>query len=439
MHPYLNPLPPEAQLEISQAIYAGRTVDAIKRYREHTQCSLTESKQKIDAIRSHLQETHPQAFLNPRSSGGCGGCLGVLLLLLILGFALPKLPDLFFEDGWDWRAFLSKKGDEILSKALEDPDVRRWIDQALARISKASPPREAPPKPVPPPANPPQSLSRIQNRPLILPAPAPAYEPRYPNEPEKLARLYQKKLANPDYLTWMNRPGIPQGYQDFDEEHRIKAARSQLAQAVKPPANATVHEIPGDPTRDVEIDGVLRAEEWRQALSMALLPLETETVFFLEADSDWLYIAAEVPGDTTPSGFDQLRFYVHVNLDPIIRNERLHVDGRGQQTPTSIRETTVTWRGAPPVSENERWKKYPISDWNIYRMAQGAASVQGYRRFEAKIHRKEAGLSANAPFAAFVEVESDPIYDHGKFRERTYLGKLGDQQNPVWFKIQAGL
>jgi hypothetical protein len=46
----------------------------------------------------------------------------------------------------------------------------------------------------------------------------------------------------------------------------------------------------------------------------------------------------------------------------------------------------------------------------------------------------ESGLHPGVPFAAFVEVETDPR-DDGKRRERVLLGTLGSQEKPLWFEI----
>ncbi|MDP3589643.1 MAG: hypothetical protein Q8R54_03795, partial [Methylobacter sp.] len=131
-------------------------------------------------------------------------------------------------------------------------------------------------------------------------------------------------------------------------------------------------------------------------------------------------------------GFDQFRFYIHVDIDPAIRNERIHVDRSQFETLGGIRQTQVLWQGEPPKNDDERWKKYPISDWRIYRMAKGASTLQQHRQFEAKLNLKESGLAIGSPLPVFVEVETDPLYVDGKFKKRLYLGGLGNQDQPVW-------
>jgi hypothetical protein len=251
-----------------------------------------------------------------------------------------------------------------------------------------------------------------------------------------LANLYQEKLANPAYLAWQNLPGLPRGYQDYKEEHRIKAKRAALAKKLIAPAEQPVFAIPKLKNFPINLDGRIDKEEWQNALVVPLRPAETGSVLYLQTDEDWLYLAADVPKDNTATGFDQFRFYIHVDLDPAIRNERVHVGSGREQVLGGIRETTVKWQGAVNEDENERWKKYPISDWQIYRLARGAAGLNPHRQYEAKLYLKEIGLSKTAPFPAFVEIETDPVYENGRFKNRVYLGGLGSQEKPVWFKMQ---
>ena len=74
--------------EIEALLYANKTIDAIKRYREATGCGLKDAKTTIDAIVSELRAQHPERFAP--SAGGCGaaccviGVTGGLLWLLFM-------------------------------------------------------------------------------------------------------------------------------------------------------------------------------------------------------------------------------------------------------------------------------------------------------------------------------------------------------------------
>ncbi len=233
-------------------------------------------------------------------------------------------------------------------------------------------------------------------------------------------------------MAWLNKPGIPLGYQDFIEEHHIKYVRARIAKGLALPTNTKPLKIPVVTAEKITLDGAIQQQEWQQAIRIPLQPEETGSFLYLQADNDWLYLAADVPGDTTQSGFDQFRFYIHVDIDPVIRNERIHVDRSQFETLGGIRQTQVLWQGEPPKNDDERWKKYPISDWRIYRLAKGASTLRQHRQFEAKLNLIESGLTIGSPFPVFAEVETDPLYVDGKFKERRYLGGLGSQNQPAW-------
>ena len=256
------------------------------------------------------------------------------------------------------------------------------------------------------------------------------------NPKADLATLYRQKLANPDYVAWKNKPVLSQGYQDFPEEDHIKYARAQIAKNLVLPANTKALMIPVVPSSKITIDGDIQDQEWQQAARIPLEPKETGSILYLQADNDWLYLAVDEPGDTTEAGYDQFQFYFHVDIDPTIKNECIHV-ARSAATSGAYRETTVKWQGDPQKNEAERWKLYPISDSGIYRMAKGASTMRQHRQFEAKLNLAECGLTIGSPFPAFVKVETDPLLVDGKFKQRLYLGVLGDQNKPVWMIMKA--
>ncbi|MFQ5661596.1 MAG: hypothetical protein ACE5GZ_14385, partial [Gammaproteobacteria bacterium] len=125
----------------------------------------------------------------------------------------------------------------------------------------------------------------------------------------------------------------------------------------------------------------------------------------------------------------------HLNIIPELVNERVHV---GSGSTISLRATGIRWDGPPAMGENQRWKNYPVSDWKIYKLADGASSVQPYRQYELLLDLDEIGLRTGVPFPARFEVETDPATDEaGRFQHRNYLGKLGSENYPIWFVIAA--
>lgn len=72
--------------EISEAILAGRKIEAIKRYREATGEGLKDAKDVIDGIEASLAKEHPD-WIKPKGSG-CAAmlALGALASLAIYAF-----------------------------------------------------------------------------------------------------------------------------------------------------------------------------------------------------------------------------------------------------------------------------------------------------------------------------------------------------------------
>lgn len=248
---------------------------------------------------------------------------------------------------------------------------------------------------------------------------------------------YAAKLANPEYVAWKSSPGIPSNLQAFPEEAEIKAIRSQLAAMVSLPAGAEVTSIPTVAGGTPEIDGRIKPSEWDNARSVGIGVDGTATELFMVSDGTSLYLACDVPDDTTGTGYDQFRFYVHVGLAPSIDNERIHVRHGDKRRLGGIRQTNVRWQGAPPTNDDERWKKSDISDWQIYDKARGLGAMNGHRQYEAVIDLAETGLHPGVPFRAWVQVETDPaLNEQGKFDHRVYAGQFGTQDDPLWFMIE---
>lgn len=68
-----------AKDEITQAIFAGRKIEAIKLYREATGQGLKEAKAFIEALTDRLREEHPDRV--PAPTSGCGAA--VLMMLVV--------------------------------------------------------------------------------------------------------------------------------------------------------------------------------------------------------------------------------------------------------------------------------------------------------------------------------------------------------------------
>lgn len=254
---------------------------------------------------------------------------------------------------------------------------------------------------------------------------------------EDLENAYTAKLANSEYVEWKSLPGIPSTYQTFAEEKEIKRLRSQLASRVSLPIGVVANAIPTTAGASPEIDGRIEPNEWGYAVSIAIGVDGAETQLYLLSDGTHLYLACDVPADTTGRGYDQFRFYVQVGLTPLVVNERIHVGSGSRDRLGGIRQTNVRWKGRPPVGDNERWMKYAISDWQIYQHARGLASMGDHRQYEAVMNLEETGLHPGVPFRAWVQVETDPALDErGKFDHRIYVGQYGTEGDPRWFVIE---
>jgi len=381
---------PSEQREITLLIYSGNKIEAIKRYRAACNCDLVDAKQAVEEVTDRLKVTNPALFEKASQSSGKRG-LWLIALLIVGGIVITGTPEAQREE---WRNKFDSLIRSIKQQATNEP----------VAVTPVRPPidHDTPYTPIP------------------------------PTDPAAdLSTLYRQKLANPEYQAWNSRPGLPWGYQDFIEEHHIKYVRAEIGRNLILPDDTATLAIPVITNATIAIDGAIQHQEWRQAARIKLEPEESGSVLYLQADNDWLYLAADVPGDTTRSGYDQFRFYIHVDIDPAIKNERIHVSGGKPEALGGIRETRVSWQGEPPENKDENWKKYPVSDWRIYRLAQGASTLEQHRQFEARLNLKESGLTIGSPFPVFVEVETDPL-EEGKSRKRMYLGGLGNQNRPVW-------
>jgi len=75
---------PEVTREIADHVYAGRMINAIKLYREHTGQGLKESKDFIEALEKELRAKDPGKFTAPVAGKGC---LGTAMLVSLSALA----------------------------------------------------------------------------------------------------------------------------------------------------------------------------------------------------------------------------------------------------------------------------------------------------------------------------------------------------------------
>lgn len=79
---------PDDQIEpIRAAVFAGRKIEAIKRYRTATGEGLKEAKDFIEALEAEMRRTEPGKFTAPP---GGKGCATVLCLLILVGVLIAK-------------------------------------------------------------------------------------------------------------------------------------------------------------------------------------------------------------------------------------------------------------------------------------------------------------------------------------------------------------
>jgi hypothetical protein len=244
------------------------------------------------------------------------------------------------------------------------------------------------------------------------------------SDADRLLLVFNAKLANPAYLRRQARSFGQQPYQAFEEEALLKQIRSRIAATVVPPPGAPLIVVPIVSGRAPTIDGRLNPDEWRGALETDLGKGSTLYVF---SDGRRLYVGADVPSDTTDDGFDQLRVYYHLDLAGVIANERVHVSRSAKDAFASYRLAYLPRPGGPPQA---------LSESNIYRDGHGASTMIGHRQFEVALDLEEGGFHLGVPFAAYVEVETDPVTDWGgRFLARAYAGHLGSRTAPVWLVI----
>jgi ribosomal protein L7/L12 len=81
-----NELTPEQLTAVSNAIYAGNKIEAIKLYRTATGNDLKDSKEAVEKLAMELEAKNPAMFAKQRSQGGSLATLvfwGTILAVII--------------------------------------------------------------------------------------------------------------------------------------------------------------------------------------------------------------------------------------------------------------------------------------------------------------------------------------------------------------------
>jgi len=289
------------------------------------------------------------------------------------------------------------------------------------------------------PVESPNVTDRLHPKPAAAP-PAPAPARREPHRALRdtphvwLAQMIALKFYDPAYAAALDaRKGIPNSFH-MPEEQWIRKARSEISRLRKAPPGVRVLTIPRAPVAPT-LDGRIYLEEWKGALRVALEPTAGGTSVLLLAHGGQLYLAAHATPDRTEDGFDQFRFWFHLDLSPYLRNERVFVSRNGH-----LGQLRDVWlpgerdpiQEAPPPGTRLTQK----TDWNIFERSRGASRVDGYRQYELAVDLEEVGLFPGVPFPAFFEIEGDPVKDAaGKFKARTILGTAGSKDQPVWLHV----
>lgn len=203
-----------------------------------------------------------------------------------------------------------------------------------------------------------------------------------------------------------------------------KAARARLAARRTAPDGAEVLTVPVL-DRAPAIDGRIDAAEWQGALRLTMAGGDGQSQLSLFSDGRRLYLAGEAPADATAAGYDQFRFWFHLDLSPAMPYERAFLDGSGGVN--VMRSVVFPW-GRDPAHHR--------TDWRTHRKAHGASTADGHRRYEMALDLDESGLFRGVPFAAFVDIEGDPQrHPDGKFKARTIVGRAGSLTEPLWLRV----
>ncbi len=224
---------------------------------------------------------------------------------------------------------------------------------------------------------------------------------------------FTAKLKSPTYLEWKKGHQSWLPYQEFEEERKLQAIRSAVAARVVPPAGTIILKIPEYFEEKLSLS---RDFETVMQRGLHIQPnAEPKATLSLLANATHLWIAFDATGETTPKGFDQARFFYHINLLPSLPWEAVYQSSTGN--PSLLRSG-------------------PESDSKLFPGAEGTSTLDGHRRYLISLPLESAGLHPGVPFAARAEIETDPLlYESGKFKNRVHLAEFGMQETPLWLVI----
>lgn len=80
----MREMPEEQAQEMTNAIFAGQKIEAIKIYKEATGTGLKESKEFVEDLERQLREECPEKFSSVAAKTGCGA---VVLIGGVIGLA----------------------------------------------------------------------------------------------------------------------------------------------------------------------------------------------------------------------------------------------------------------------------------------------------------------------------------------------------------------
>ncbi len=424
--------------EIEQQIYKARKIEAIKLYREATNESLRDAKDAVEDMTQHLMKEKPWMF-NEKNTPKDTSRKSIRKSALIIFFLVDSI---LFAAAIYWFVFYQADSNNVSSNSriqvdkttelvtATTPAVNVIKDEKIVHQNKVIKKIEN------------HSLPKIMTKKEVVKISQNSLSLINPDKNEYSASisptdtflsLYQAKLIDKNYQKRKNNSQRRRTYDNSLVERKIKTLRSQLAAQRIKPVDQKLLSIPLTHLKP-QIDGKIQQKEWLESLALDIGG-EQDTTIYLQSDGTWLYIACDVRDEMTASGYDQFRVYFHAGLIAEMVNERIHL-GRGKHV-TSIRQTTVYWQGEEPQNKNERWKKYGLSDWGLYKYAVGSSDMHGNRHYEIAINLAEVGLHLEIPFTLSAEVETDPQKNKaGKFIKRQYLGFLGSKKMPIWFAIE---
>ncbi len=134
MNELLKDIPSGIQYEITNLIYSGNKIGAIKYYRDATHCDLKTAKDAVEALTAQLKTANPLAFNEAQHKGG-SGCAVVIVLLVIGAIAIAKIPEAYKND-WEKQlnALLQTASDKV-----SESEIMVKAPQPSQRIADAPP------------------------------------------------------------------------------------------------------------------------------------------------------------------------------------------------------------------------------------------------------------------------------------------------------------